>query len=240
MRKVFDAYSGVIAASSNRKEGNMSLSAGDTSNALKNRQLFLGNIGIDHRSLICAKQVHGVHIAVVTEKDLGKGALDYESSFADCDGFITGRPDVPMAVLTADCLPVFIYDPQKRAAGILHGGWRSSEANISGAGIRLMRDRFKSDPSEILVAFGPAMRACCYEVSADFKSNYPFALLKRGGKLYMDLGLLNRSQLTAEGVREENIFDTGICTYCAQEEYFSFRREADKSGRMISVIALKG
>jgi hypothetical protein len=217
----------------------MSLSIGDTKGSLENRKLFLGKLGVDYRSLICAKQVHGVRIEAVTEKDSGKGALDYQSSVSDCDGFITDRPLVPVAILTADCLPVYIYDPKVRAVGVLHGGWRSSEANISGAGVKLIQDKFKSDPANLLVAFGPAMRACCYEVSADFKSNYPCALTKRAGKLYMDLAFLNKNQLIAAGVKEENISDTGLCTYCSQDEFFSFRREAALAGRMISVIMLK-
>lgn len=239
MRRVFYRSISVCAAFSNKADGNMSLSIGDTKGSLENRKLILSKLGIDYRSLICAKQVHGVHIKVVTEDDLGKGALDYESSVTDCDGFATNRPNVPVAILTADCLPVYIYDPKVRAVGVLHGGWRSSEANISGAGVKLMQDKFKSDPSGLLVAFGPAMRACCYEVSADFKSNYPCALTERAGKLYMDLAFLNKSQLIAAGVKEENISDTGLCTYCSQDEFFSFRREAALAGRMISVIMLK-
>ena len=241
MHKVFDnpQIKGLIAAFSNKVDGNMSLSFGDTRCSLENRKEFLDKLSIDYRSLICAKQVHGVGVVSVTDKDSGKGALDYENSIADCDGFITDRPDLPVAILTADCLPVFIYDPKVPAVGILHAGWRSSEANICAAGVKLMQDKFKSEPSDLLVTFGPAMRVCCYEVSADFKSNFPFALTRRGGKLYMDLALLNKSQLLSAGVQEKNISDLGLCTYCSHEEFFSFRREAQNAGRMISVVRLK-
>lgn len=233
------ALKNVVAAFSARRHGNMSLSYGNTRGSLENRQRFLSDIGIDYHSLICAKQVHGKNVVYVTEADKGKGALDYDASVAGTDGFVTDKKDLPIAILTADCLSVFIYDPARPACAVLHAGWRSTEKNICAEGLRLMQEKFSSQPDELLVGFGPSIRACCCKMEDDFKSNFPFGLIKRDTGLYMDIALINTRQLVACGVKEENIFDPKICTFSENEDFFSFRKEAGDAGRIISVIMLK-
>lgn len=228
----------VTSAFSQRQNGNMSLSFGDTRDSLENRKKFLPGLGIDYRNLITAKQIHGKHIEYVTGKNKGSGAMDYESSVIDTDGFITDQPGVPLAILTADCLSVFIYDPKRPAIAILHAGWRSTEQNISQEGLRAMQNKFDSQPKDLLVGFGPSIRSCCFEVEKDFKSNFAFGLLKRDGRVFMDIALINQRQLIDCGVKEENIFDSQLCTF-SDDDFFSFRKEAKSAGRLISVIMLK-
>jgi len=228
----------VIAAFSRRQDGNMSLSFGDIRNSLASRQEFLSGIGINYKNLVCAKQVHGKKVEYITQTNLGSGALDYDSSILDTDGFITDQPGVPLAILTADCLSVFIYDPVRPAVAILHAGWRSTEKNISQEAVRSMQNRFASQPEDLLVGFGPSIRSCCFQVEDNFKSNFPFGLINRDGHVFMDIALINRRQLVDCGVKEENIFDPELCTFM-DEDFFSFRKEAKDAGRMISVIMLK-
>ena len=229
----------VVASFSKRQDGNMSLCFGDTRDSLSSRNKFLFGLGIDYKNLICAKQVHGKRIEYVTPADLGRGALDYDSSIIDTDGFVTDQPGVPIAILTADCLSVFIYDPKRPAVAILHAGWRSTEQNISQEGVRVMRNKFNSRPEDLLVGFGPSIRSCCFEVEKDFKSNFSFGLVNQNGRIFMDIALINQRQLVSCGIKEENIFDPKICTFSDNENYFSFRKEAQASGRLISVIMLK-
>lgn len=233
------ALNSVTAAFSTRHDGNMSFSYGFSKKSLENRIKFLNNIGIDYRSLICAKQVHGKNIEYVTDLDKGRGALDYNSSFVDTDGFFTDRKNVSIAVLTADCLSIFIYDPKRPAVAILHAGWRGTEQNICAEGIRLMQQKFGSQPHRMLVGFGPSIRSCCFEVEKGFQSNFPFGLIDRDGHTFMDVALVNKQQLINTGVREENIFDPKICTSTDILNYFSFRKEAENAGRLMSVIMLK-
>lgn len=229
----------VTAAFSSRRDGNMSLCYGESRDSLENRKAFLSAIGIDYRSLVCAKQVHGKKIEYVTEANKGSGALEYDSSIAATDGFITDQRNIPIAILTADCLSVFIYDPATAAIAILHAGWRGTEKNIAGEGARVMRERFGSRAPELLVGFGPSIGPCCFEVEKDFKSNFPFGLINRGGRIFMDIASINRKQLLESGVKEENIFDPELCTFSENKDFFSFRKEAESAGRMISVIMLK-
>lgn len=228
----------LVSAFSSRPDGNMSLSYGDLFASLDNRKAFLGKLDIDAAELVCAKQVHGKNVEYAGRDLAGRGALDYESALAGTDGLITDKKNLPLAVFTADCLSVFVYDPRTPALGLLHAGWRSSESDIAGECVRLMQEKFASLPEELLVGFGPAMRACCYEVAGDFRSNYPSCLLERGGRRYLDIAMINRMQLMERGVRAENIFDRSLCTYCSKGKFFSFRREAQSSGRMLSVMML--
>jgi hypothetical protein len=231
-------FDSLVSAFSSRQDGNMSFSFGNPGGILENRKKFLFGLGIDYQCLITAQQVHGKHVEYVTVKNKGSGALDYESSIMNTDGFITDEPGVPIAILTADCLSIFIYDPVRPAIGVLHAGWRSSEKNIAQAGVSLMREKFDSHPQDLLVGFGPSIRACCFEVKKDFKSNFAFGLFKRDGRIFMDIALINQRQLMSCGVREENIFDPQLCTF-SDEGLFSFRKEAKAAGRMISVLMLK-
>lgn len=228
----------VIAAFSKRPDGNMSLSFGDIRDSLKNRKEFLSGLGIDYQNLITAKQVHGKNVEYVTEKNKGMGALDYASSIMDTDGFITDERNVPIAILTADCLSIFVYDPKRPAIAILHAGWRSTEQNISQAGLKAMQNKFNSQPEDLLVGFGSSIRVCCFQVENDFKSNFAFGLLKREGRVFMDIALINQRQLVDCGVKEENIFDPALCTF-SNDGFFSFRKEAKDAGRMISVVMLR-
>ena len=228
----------VIAAFSRRADGNMSLSFGDTQGSLENRRKFLLGLGIDYRDLITAKQVHGNNVEYMREKNKGSGALDYESAIIDTDGFITAVPVVPIAILTADCLSVFIYDPKRPAIASLHAGWRSTEKNIMQEALRAMQNKFGSQPQDLLVGFGPSIRACCFQVEKDFKSNFAFGLLEKEGRVFMDIALINQRQLIAAGVKAENIFDPQLCTF-TDDNLFSFRKELKDAGRLISVIMLK-
>ena len=106
---------------------NMSLFYGDTREALSNRKNFLNSLGIDYQYLVCAQQVHSSYVRYAREEDKGKGALSYDRAIADTDALITDRRNLPLAVFTADCLSVFLYDAVTPAVGLVHAGWRSSK-----------------------------------------------------------------------------------------------------------------
>ena len=91
---------------------------------------------------------------------------------------------------------------------------------------------------DLKVAFGPAIHACCYEVGAEFAGYFPEEAIQRRNKYFLDVPLANMNQLMGKGVIEENIFDCGECTVCGKD-YFSFRRDGEKAGRMISIMMLQ-
>lgn len=217
----------------------MSLTYGDVEETLADRQEFLQFIGIDYKTLVCANQVHGSAVREVSLHDKGKGALSKDTAIPDTDALITNVRRLPLAVFTADCLSILLYDPVQKAIGLVHAGWRGSKDNIALKTIQLMREKFQVRAENLLVGFGPALRNCCYEVGREFKDYFPEGLSERGNRMYFDLSSTNKKQLLEAGVKEENISDSGICTSCRNDKYFSYRKEADSSGRIMSVIMLR-
>lgn len=195
----------------------MSLCYGDTAKSLNNRQNFLQGLNINYRDLVCAKQVHGNRVRYALEEDRGKGALRYEDSIADTDAFITDKKNLPLAIFTADCLSVFLYDQNRPAIGLAHAGRLSTQQEIAAKAVGLMQGRFGTDTQFLYALFGPGIKSCCYKE---------------------DLIVENKKQLLSCGLKAENIFDCGICTSCQNKEFFSFRKQGSSCGRMLSVISL--
>ena len=204
-----------------------------------NRKIFLSQLGADYKNLVCAKQVHKGGVVRLAAKDKGGGSVNFKDTLPNCDGMITNQKDLPLAVLTADCLSIFLYDIKNSAIGILHAGWRGTYKNIVKSALSLMNKSFKTEPRNLIVALGPAIRSCCYEVGSEFKKYFPNNLLKRKDRLYLDLIGINKKILINLGVKKKNILDSNICTSCRNKDFFSYRKEGDSAGRMISLIALK-
>jgi len=222
-----------------RSLGNMSLSYGDTKGSLGNRNRFLAEFGIDYQDLVSAKQVHGSSIKIATEEDKGRGALSNDNAIEDTDAFVTNTKNLPLAIFTADCLPIFLYDPNTASIGLIHAGWRSTKEHISDKAIRLMKQRFNTRPQDLYLGFGASIRGCCYEVGEEFIDYFSGDLIKRDNRYYLDLAKINRKQVLDAGIQEGNIFDSNICTSCNSEDFFSYRKEGRSCGRMMSMIMLR-
>ena len=202
-----------------------SLQEGSPLNEAQKKYLS-SNFNVSSDNVINIRQVHGSDVLAVFGKVEG---------VPEADGLITNVPGLALAVRTADCIPIFIYDPEKECAGLVHAGWRGTKKCIAVHGIEMMRGMFGCNPEDLLVAFGPGIRECCYEVREDAKKSFLLESEIRDGKFYLDLVLINRDQFIEAGVRFRNIFDSGKCT-CCDENFFSYRREGEKAGRHISII----
>jgi YfiH family protein len=231
--------SGLIAIFSSRFSKNMSLFYGDTGNCLINRKNFLSPLGINYQDLVCARQIHRSNVRRVGVRDRGKGALSYETSIDDTDALITDVKNLPLAVFTADCLSIFLYEPEAAAIGLVHAGWRSIKENITAKTVKSLEENLNAKIKNLYVGFGPAIRGCCYEVGKEFKDIFPSEVLERDNRLYLDLIAINKKQLLDLGIRENNIFDCEICTSCRNWEFFSYRKEGISCGRMVSVVMLR-
>ncbi len=205
-----------------------------------NRSDFLKSLKINYQDLVCAKQPHSNKIALVKSSQRGKGASNFNGAISAADGLISKEKNLPLAIFTADCLSIFLFDPENNAIGLLHAGWRGTYKKIAENAVIKMKKFFASKPKDLIVAFGPAIRKCCYEVESDFKKYFSDDLIKRGDKYYLDIIASNLRQLTKKGINKKNIFDCKICTSCQNKEFFSYRKEGKKTGRMMSSIMLKG
>jgi polyphenol oxidase len=229
----------ITQASSRRHWGDMSVRGNVRGEARENRRIFLEACGLSCQDLVCAKQSHGSRIGYVSDCERGRGAFSYDDALEDTDALVTDCRGLALAIFTADCLPVFLFDPHLPAVGIVHAGWRGSRDGITASAVRFMQDRFQSRPGELYAAFGPAIRSCCYCVGEEFEHYFSSELVTRDSRHYLDLAAVNMRQLLESGVCGKRIFDAGICTVCNSHEFFSHRASGGESGRMMSVICLR-
>jgi hypothetical protein len=202
------------------------------------RRRALAAAGINAGNLVCPSQVHGNRIFVVARKHKGAGVVGRRTAIQDTDALVTDTREVALSVLTADCLPVFMLDTQKKAIAMVHAGWRGLHLRIISRALSVMTEVFGSSPRDILAAFGPAIGPCCYRVGNEFVSMFPSAVDRRHEGIFMDLALCARRELEACGVPADRILESRICTSCRNEEFYSYRRQGEAAGRQISVLGL--
>ncbi len=178
-----------------------------------------------------------------TVKQIHSGVVLYASDddasgdVKEGDALISDRAGVAVGVKTADCVPVLLVDPVVRAVAAIHAGWRGTAENIVSSAVRELVARCTSDPQNIRAAIGPSIGACCYEVGVDVARRFGKwipGLENAQRPVHLDLPAINRMQLEEAGVN--NVWISGECTFCAAQRFFSFRREREQAGRMISFI----
>jgi len=196
------------------------------------KEFLFSQLSSDLLEPVHIHQVHGNKIIIAED------SLRDEHVLKEADGLITQDFDLPLAIRSADCLSVFLYDEKHNGIGLIHVGWRGSQTNIVGQAIKLIKKQWQAYPKDIKVAFGPAIRSCCYEVGGEFKDFFPEDLIARNSRYYLDLPQMTRNQLLFCGVDKTNIYDCEICT-CCDPSFFSFRREGNNTGRMISLMMIK-
>jgi YfiH family protein len=256
LTEFFPEADGIVAAVSTREGGvskapyesaNMGLHVGDDpAVVLENRRRFCSELGIDSNDLVCAEQVHGNRIAVVTEADRGSGATSAEDALPAVDGLLTDVPGLPLAIFTADCVPVFLYEPTKKVVGLVHAGWRGTASRIAQALVAALEEQFCVDASLCRAALGPSAGPCCYEVGDDvvtaFEENrLPVErILVAGGrgKSHLNLWEANTLQLERCGVPRQNVSWMKQCSVCS-DAFFSCRRDGAVTGRNISVLMVE-
>lgn len=238
-QKNFMQFPRLACAFSNRHQQNMSLVYADVRRALPSRKVFLEPLGIDYRCVVAAEQTHGCGIACVHAADKGKGALAYDTAFKSTDAFITAEPFVPVSIFTADCLSVFIYDTKTHALGLVHAGWKGTAAGIVAKVVTKMQHQLNAEPKSMAVGLGPSIRRCCYQVGEEFNEFFTFGLYKTEDSYYLDLIEINTRQLLESGIERSRITDSGICTACRSEDFFSYRKEGASCGRSMSVMMLR-
>jgi len=189
---------------------------------------------------IVANQTHSDNIHVVKEnKEIGWEKL--EDAIQNCDALITNQKNIMLTILTADCVPILLFDPTQKVVGAIHAGWKGTEQEILKKTIEKMQSEFGSNPKNIIAGIAPSIGKCCYEVDwnvAQHFKNIEKAYTKKNNKYMLDLPHINKTQLLKAGVKNENIELSNICTACEVNSYFSYRKEQGCSGRFMSMIGL--
>ena len=190
---------------------------------------------------IVANQTHSANIHIVKEsKELGWDSL--ETAIKDSDALITNQKNIMLTILTADCVPILLFDPIENVVAAVHAGWKGTEQKILFKTIKKMQELFNSNPQNILAGIAPSIGKCYYEVDwnvAQYFEKVPNAYDKKKDKYMLDLPYINKEQLLEAGLKQENIEISNVCTACEVEKYFSYRKENGCSGRFMSMIGLK-
>jgi polyphenol oxidase len=218
-------------------------------NILENRRRFL-KLFPGRWALAGCWQVHGSDVRLVKNLIDAKPAEDARGDTAYCDAIVSNAPGVLAGVKTADCVPILIGDSQTGAFAAVHAGWRGTLAEVATRALKRMTAEYNTKPDDVVVAIGPAAGGCCYEVGNDvidaFGERFPNSpeLFNptRDDHACVDLIKANGAQLTAAGVKEDQIYGAPLCTMCRTDLFFSYRREKSlhgKVGRLMSVIGRK-
>lgn len=187
------------------------------------------------------KQIHSPSGLVCTEED-----IPHVRSFQDEGDFlITHVQSIGLGVMTADCLPVVLYDSRNHAVAIVHAGWRGSAQGVVLRALEAMQQQYDTDLENMQVFFGPSAKICCYQVDEDLMAhfdNYPYAVNTfhwHGEELFFDLPGFNKLQLESAGVKKEAFhFGYSICTIC-DDKFYSYRRQKEQAGRQMTVVSLQ-
>lgn len=179
------------------------------------------------------EQVHGSAIVEIVSSLRADGGV-----VAGADGAITDCAGVALTIRTADCAPVGFYDSAHRAIGAAHVGWRGLAAALPQRMVGAMRRRWGTRAADVRIAIGPAIGACCYEVGPAFAARFPAWVRHTPGRRTLDLRAGIIAQLRDAGVRAAQINDSGVCTACQVDRFYSYRREGGAAGRCHFAVAL--
>jgi hypothetical protein len=193
---------------------------------------FSSALGLDGLSIHWARQVHG-DTAVTVRAAAARGQ---SADSGECDVLATDRAGAALVVQTADCVPILLAAPG--AVGAAHAGWRGSAKNVAAAAVRALRG-LGAAPETLSVWIGPSIGPCCYEVGGEVAAQFAGDFIRAGcgGGHRLDLRAVNVAQLVAAGVPRASIAVHPACTKCGGEGYASYRRDRDRAGRMIALVA---
>ena len=198
-------------------------------NVTENRRRFFGALGLDLTRAAIPVQCHSDQIAPVTEPG------EYEG----CDALVTSSPNLPLVVNVADCMAIVLFDPTRGVLAVVHAGWRGSAKSIVSKSLVLMREKYEVSAKDTIAFLSPSAGQCCYEIGPEVAEQFGDKYVQeRDLRLYLDLKKANTDQLLAGGVIGNNIDVSRDCTICNPDLYHSFRRDGQRSGRMMAVAAL--
>ncbi|MDI6710593.1 MAG: peptidoglycan editing factor PgeF [Thermoanaerobacterales bacterium] len=251
----FAGLEGIIAGFTTRHGGcsegpyatlNLGLHVGDEPRrVLANRATLGETLGYDPEKAVCAAQVHGTRVAVVGKKEAGNGAMAVDDALPGIDGLVTTAPGLPLLAFFADCVPLFLYDPVRRAAALIHAGWRGTAGHIAETAVKVMKEECGCRPEDLWAVIGPSIGPCCYRVGNETAARFgegplPYLVPADGGTWRLDLWEANRRHLLAAGLAEGRIAVAGLCTACHHETLFSYRAGRGTTGRMAGLVMLEG
>ena len=218
---------------------NLSISVGDDpARVAENREHAFNALGRNPASLHDAWLVHG------TDVIFADAPRSLEQPTQKADIIFTNNPEVSLFMRFADCVPLLFHDPKKHVIGISHAGWMGTVKGVAEVSVQAMKERYGSDPQDIVVGIGPSISVDHYEVGEEvavqFREKYgneaEQVVQTRDGHIYLDLWTANALQLQKMGVEQIQI--SGLCTACHLDDWYSHRAEKGKTGRFGALLAM--
>lgn len=236
---IFNQYPEIICAFSTKMSPdtkppyyfNLSYSVGEKKEIVEqNRNIFFYGIGLNENKVSYQMQVHEDKISCVE----GSGIC------GESDALITTKKNLGLAISSADCPAIFIYDPMNEVIAAVHSGWRGTEKQILKKTIQKLKSDFNCNSTNLICYIGPSISQTNYKVDEEVASKFDEEfILKKGNKFLLNLSGANYKMLVEEGVKRVNIQVSGLCTYEFETLLHSYRRDGQKSGRALGVIAIK-
>lgn len=206
-------------------------------NVHENHRRILNAMGVSGQNLYDVWQVHSDRIVTANAP---RGMNPHQKA----DGILCNVPGISLLMRFADCVPILLYDPQKRVVGAVHAGWKGTALRIAGKAVVEMQLQYSCDPGDLIACIGPSIGVCHYEVGQDVVeafSSFPGSqkdsiFTSEGGTMHLDLWKANELALKDAGVKL--VETAGICTACNTGEWYSHRAEHGSTGRFAAAIVL--
>jgi len=194
--------------------------------SFNDRKEFAKILKLNYEKLIIPKQIHSNNVIICNKS----------GQLLDIDGLITNNKNFILSIQVADCIPVYLYDNQTQNIGLIHASWRSINIGIIENSINVL-NKLESNSNNIEVLLGPSNRQCCFEVGPEVAKlfNGKYQKIGKNDRLQLDLQSVVIDKLINMNIHYKNIIDIKECTLCS-DKYHSFRRDGDKSGRMIAMM----
>lgn len=224
---------------------NLGFSRGDErANVMQNYKILTSSLDVNFDRITMTQQVHDNIVCVVDKNTVGMGI--HKPMNWNADAIITNLKDTPIIGYYADCVVTLLYDKTAQCCGVCHAGWRGMANGILPKTIKAMCDNFGSMPSDIIAVLGPSICKDCFETDSDVPIAMrelmgdvvnPF-ISEKGVKFHVDLRGIGAMQLKCSGLSDENIIDSGICTKCNSDVFWSHRATNGKRGVQGAIISL--
>lgn len=228
---------------------NLGLYCGDDNAVVEgNLQQLSAALGISRNKLYYPHQVHGKDILVIDDAFVGLPGDRQQDALYGVDAIITDVPGIAIAVTTADCVPVVLYDMEHRAVAAIHAGWRGTAHEIVRHTIERMSTLYGTHPAHLQAGIAPCIGIDAYEVgdevvdalrSVGFDTNFISIRNNKNGKMHIDLAAANADLLLRCGVELEHIEVCGICTYRNARDFYSVRALGSNTGRFLTGVMIR-
>ena len=229
-----DALKGLIHCFTTRETMIKSNDTQDETTVKENKRIICKYFGVEPYDLISPTQTHSTNVQV---------ADGSKTSYPDTDALILTNKKQAAFLNFADCTPIILYDEKLNISAVSHAGWRGTAGQIVIKTVEKMQKLFSSNPENIIAAIGPAIGQCCYCVNKDVAKKLSDTITTSNGcitkhadKFFVNLKEINRRQLLATGVTKIDLCD--YCTSCANELFFSYRKENGTTKRHSAIIKL--